>query len=774
MSLKRDMAREQDVGDDVYVGFIRSLFNDPGVVLIGAFCHSLVGLLVYFQTYDPYYLGVAALMGLAGSGRYWSLRRVDATKIVTVEQARAREQEYLGYGAVQGLIVGIFAFSCIYWDAGEFSEMAAASMVWGGAITITGRNYGSAKMVAILTLTSVGLPAVAFLLKGGMYHLIFALLLAPFMLLVVKMATLVRTALFTALTEGKRAVALAERFNRALDTMPQALLMLDAKGQIVVANEGAAVLFNAGDPDLLSGRPVKSLLTDLVDNGDLDMAQAKHVTNQVTHALTEGFDRKVIVNLKDGRHLEMTTRKGENNLGVVLLSDVSARVRSERKVMNLARFDTLTGLPNRTYFNELISDRLKQGDPERQVALAVLDLDDFKAINDSLSHQVGDLLIKSITERLSPMVSEGVTIGRSGGDEFVVYVDLVSDASVIANLLDDLSARLQQPFEIAENRIRVQLSGGAVFARAREADVSELIIKADLALSRAKAQGKNTWRLFQEEMDESFRDRQRLKAELRSAIESRTLRVVFQPVVSMPDLRVVGCEALCRWNHPTIGPVSPVVFIPLAEEMGIISEITAIVLERSCQECASWPEHLSVAVNLSAKDFRDPALVAKIEAALTQSGLAPSRLEIELTESALLDETELVVRHVNGLRDLGVRVALDDFGTGYSSLSYLHRLPLSKVKIDRSFLADILDNPRSLGLLSDVVKLSRRLGLTVTLEGVETFEQLKAISRYVKPDLLQGFLFGSALSSSGIATLSEKKWQFEKPAKPQLSASSRH
>ena len=274
-------------------------------------------------------------------------------------------------------------------------------------------------------------------------------------------------------------------------------------------------------------------------------------------------------------------------------------------------------------------------------------------------------------------------------------------------------------------------------------------------------------------MDQAFRNRQVMKADLRHAVETRGLRVVYQPIVSMETMRIASCEALCRWDHPEIGPISPSVFIPLAEEMGIVSEISTFMLEAATAECSRWPEPISVSVNLSAKDFRNSSVIDKVRKALERSGLAPHRLEIEVTETALLDDKSQTGTYIEQLKALGVRIALDDFGTGYSSLSYLHTLPLDKVKIDRSFLIDVTRNQRSLELLKGVVNLSRPLGLAVTIEGVETFDQLKVLALEVKPDLVQGFLFGSALTASGIDTMSTTTWPFASQIDASVSASGR-
>jgi diguanylate cyclase (GGDEF)-like protein len=452
---------------------------------------------------------------------------------------------------------------------------------------------------------------------------------------------------------------------------------------------------------------------------------------------------------------------------VTALADVASllalflkRQRAEADLQRFARYDSLTGLPNRAYFHELVVETMATGPRDRYCAIAVLDLDDFKSVNDTLGHPVGDGLIYAVAERLAAFASDTLKVSRFGGDEFMVYIDRVEDEAHLGTILDGLFAGLEGEVDVAGHSLRVQASGGAVLSRVRETDVDAMIVKADLALYKAKELGKNDWRLFETAMDAAFRNRQLMKADLRTAIETRALRVVFQPIVSLDSMRIASCEALCRWDHRDLGPISPAIFIPLAEEMGIVSEISSIVLEAACTQCLRWPDPISVSVNLSAKDFRSHEVVDKVRGVLEASGLAPNRLEIEVTETALLDDKSMTRAYIEELKAIGVRIALDDFGTGYSSLSYLHKLPLDKIKIDRSFLMDVTQNKRSLELLKGVVNLSRPLGLQVTVEGVETFDQLKILALDVKPDLVQGFLFGSALSASGIETMSNTVWPF--------------
>ena len=748
------------IPEDVYVGFVRSLFLDPGILLIGACCHGLIGLLVYLKSGHSIYLGLSALMLCAGICRYVAMRGVEASSITDLRTAIARERFYILAGTVQGTAVGLFALVAIYFLPDEFSEVAAIGVVMGGAITIAGRNYGSRTMVAILSLTVIGPIAIGLMLKGEFYTFTLGLFIIPFMIITMKMADLVRVTLFTAISQEKKATKLAQRFDRALNTMTHGLVMLGPDSRVIVANAEAAELIGLGKTDRLIGRSLKALLLRGAAGGLISRRDCSFIEAQLTLALREGCGRKLLVTLTNGRCLEFSAREGSDELSVITFEDVTSRVQAEEKIRTMARYDNLTGLPNRAYFHEIVAECMVTGDRERLCALAIFDLDDFKSINDTLGHPVGDGLIYAIAEKLAFFADDDVKISRFGGDEFVIYFDRIEDENHLGMLLDGIFEGLQEEVDVAGHALRAQFSAGAVFLPVSYGDAEGMIVKADLALYEAKETGKNSWRLFEATMDAAFRQKQMLKADLRNAVQAETLRVVFQPIIDIKNMSVVTCEALCRWDHPELGAVSPGVFIPLAEEMGIISDISIQVLKTACEECAKWPEPIGVSVNLSARDFRTAGIVDHVRDALVNSGLPPHRLEVEVTETAILDDKLSTRIYLEQIRGLGVQIALDDFGTGYSSLSYLHTLPLDKVKIDRSFLQDITSDDRSLELLCGIVSLSRKLGLTITIEGVETFEQLKLLSSRVKPDLLQGFLFGAALSASGIEAISKTNLPF--------------
>jgi diguanylate cyclase (GGDEF)-like protein len=738
---------------------VETLFRDGLTLSIGFASQTLLVVLCYIKTGQPAYLAVACALLVVAVLRLRNMRKNrNAPQARTWSEARRRENEYILYGSMHGMVLGLFCFVGIYLAPDPFAEIASVSVTLASATAISGRNYGSPRMVMIFIISMTWPISVGFMLRGDPYHLTLGLLSVPFFFAIKRFADLVRDVLFTALSEEKKANRIAQRFNRALNTMSHGLVMLGPDGRVVVANAEAARLMALKSTDALLGRSIHALLMRGVAGGMLAARDCRFVESRLTRALSEGRSRKVLVSLSNGQHYEFSAREGSQELGVITFEDVTGRIETEEKIRIMARFDSLTALPNRAYFQEIVAESLASGDRNRLCGIAVLDLDDFKSVNDTLGHPIGDGLIYAVAEKLGAFAGETIKVSRFGGDEFMVFFDHVEDESHLATLLDGIFAGLQGDVDVAGHALRVQLSGGAVISRVKDTDVDAMIVKADLALYKAKELGKNDWRLFEAAMDAAFRTRQLLKADLRVAIESRLLRVVYQPIVELGTMRIAHCEALCRWDHHDMGSISPGIFIPLAEEMGLISDITAQVLETACADCARWPAGMGVSVNLSARDFRNRAIIDRLRETLVKTGLDAARLEIEVTETALVDDRATTRRFMEEIRQLGVRVALDDFGTGYSSLSYLHSLPLDKVKIDRSFLMDVTRSARSLELLKGIVNLSRPMGLEITVEGVETFEQFKILSDSVKPDYLQGFLFGSALSSSGIGTMAHTVW----------------
>lgn len=390
--------------------------------------------------------------------------------------------------------------------------------------------------------------------------------------------------------------------------------------------------------------------------------------------------------------------------------------------------------------------------PDELVALAVIDLNHFKHVNDTYGHQAGDELLRQFAQRLDSLDEQRFVASRFGGDEFVLFIQGMKDRSQIKTVMDEVVTYLSGVYEFSAQQIHLDISAGVAVDVMKNLDLRGLHVNADLALYEAKSSESDRWAAFVEAMDTKYRSRQKLKNDLREAIKEGSLTVVYQPIVSLNSLRIVAVEALSRWYHPQLGAIGPADYIPLAEEMGIITELTRFMLRRACQDCAGWGHKIGVSVNLSAIDLKNTEIADIVVDALNNAQLPPYLLEVEVTESAIISDRLKTCDMLQKLKNSGINIALDDFGTGYSSLSYLNTLPLTKVKIDRSFVRDIVTDRRAFMLLRGVTQLSHELGFGVTIEGVESEEQLKLIRSTGGADLVQGFLLGTPLSAQEINT----------------------
>ena len=431
--------------------------------------------------------------------------------------------------------------------------------------------------------------------------------------------------------------------------------------------------------------------------------------------------------------------------------DVTQARETRRRIEHMARHDSLTNVGNRILLNEDLAraiDRLERY--KEPFAILLLDLDRFKQVNDTHGHGAGDELLREVAKLLQSVCGETDTLARLGGDEFVVIHPAMDDPHTVAALAERLVDALAKPFSLASGTARIGTSIGIACAPTDGQDADSLMRHADLALYRAKTDGRNRFHFFDTSLDAAARRRNLIEQELRCAVSTNSLELHFQPLVDSSKGRVVCVEALLRWNHPTLGPISPAEFIPIAEDIGLIEEIGAWVIRQGCLTATAWPEPVRIAVNLSPRQFASPTLYAGIAAAMLESGLPPSRLVVEVTESLLLKNHELVESTLAALGALGVRIALDDFGTGYSSLSYLRQHRFDKLKIDQSFISDIETNADSRAIVDAVIRLGRDLGMAIAAEGVETegqFDILKSLGC----DEIQGFLIARPMPAEDLA-----------------------
>ncbi|MGQ0659633.1 EAL domain-containing protein [Sphingosinicella sp.] len=422
----------------------------------------------------------------------------------------------------------------------------------------------------------------------------------------------------------------------------------------------------------------------------------------------------------------------------------------EKRITQLAFNDSLTGLPNRAFFRQNLELELRQASRrgDRALALLCVDLDNFKAVNDTLGHPVGDELLRAVAARLGANVSDAL-VARLGGGEFTIVLarrDAHEEAGAIAARL---IAALAEPFDIAGHQLTVGASVGIALSPGDGTDADALLKHADLALYQAKGEGGGVSRFFEAEMNARALARHTLESDLRRAIANGEFELYFQPLFDLETNRIGSFEALIRWNHPERGLVSPDEFIPLAEETGLIVPIGTWVIQAACRQAMQWPEDVRVAVNVSSVQFRKPGLANVLMQALAASGLDPKRLEVEITESVFLESTDALTGVLHSLRAMGVRIALDDFGTGYSSLSYLQSFPFDKIKIDRSFIEQLLSRAGSTAIVRAITDLARALGMETTAEGVENEDQL-ALLREQGCSSVQGYLFSRPVNAAGV------------------------
>jgi len=524
----------------------------------------------------------------------------------------------------------------------------------------------------------------------------------------------------------------------------------DVRGLIEVVQPIDAIL--AGSQNLSHNLVAGGTIGGLVLLGLL-LANALRLTHPLRD-LTRAI-RAMARGMRDARipHTDRTDELGTVARALLnLKQQTEERARAEALVTHMARHDALTLLPNRVLFRENLKLELQRVRREHPLAVLCLDLDNFKSVNDTLGHPIGDALLKAVADRLARCLSESDTVARLGGDEFAIVQAAGAQPVAATMLAQSLIDALAAPYEVDGHTVVVGTSIGIALAPNDGGDPDEVLKNADMALYRAKAEGRGTYRFFEAAMDAEMQARRLLELDLRAALAREEFELHYQPLVDLTAARLSGFEALLRWNHPERGLVPPAAFIPLAEEIGAITAIGAWVLKQACAEAARWPNDLTVAVNLSPVQFKNRALMLDVVAALGASGLAASRVELEITEAVMLQDTEATLATLSQLKALGVRISMDDFGTGYSSLSYLRKFPFDKIKIDQSFIRDLATRPESMAIVRAVAGLGSTLGIATTAEGVETLEQLKAVKQEGCTQV-QGFLLGRPKPASAIPAL---------------------
>jgi diguanylate cyclase (GGDEF)-like protein/PAS domain S-box-containing protein len=537
---------------------------------------------------------------------------------------------------------------------------------------------------------------------------------------------------------SKRRLSLEkQRLDTAVNNMTQGLLLFDADQHLVICNKRYLEMYGLSADVVKPGCSFRDVIAHRKDTdsfvGDID-GYIDGVLADVTRR------NAMIISTQDGRSIQIVNEPVADGGWLATHEDITERRRAEQRITHLAHYDALTDLPNRALFHERLKRELSEATPDRQVAVLYIDIDEFKSVNDSLGHMIGDALLKSVAVSLAGCVRKSDFVARLGGDEFAILQTGITETDDVMMLVGRIFEAIRSPYQCLGHQVTTDASIGIAMAPRDGSDIDRILKNADLAMYAAKASGRRTYRFFETDMEAEVRARRSLEIDLRRALIDGGFEVHYQPCVSLQTDAITGCEALVRWRHPQRGMISPAEFIPLAEDTGLINQLGEWVLNTACKEAASWPGNIRLAVNVSPIQFKSGTLALKVMAALAESGLAASRLELEITEAVLIRDDEAALAVLHDLRAIGVRIALDDFGTGYSSLSYLQRFPFDKIKIDRCFITDIAKPEGSSCIVQAVVNIAADRHMTTTAEGVETAEQ-RDLLRQLGCSEMQGYLF---------------------------------
>jgi diguanylate cyclase (GGDEF)-like protein len=541
----------------------------------------------------------------------------------------------------------------------------------------------------------------------------------------------------------------SQHLDTAINNMTQGLLLFDSSGRLVICNRQYIDMFGLSTEVVKPGCHLRDLIRHRQELGsfvgDVDAYCARFLDP------SGSLVQDAVTSTPDGRTIRLIYKRSPDGGWATTLEDVTEGRRDQARIEHLAHYDALTNLPNRSLFQRHAEGLLLETEG-REFAILYIDIDEFKRINDTLGHLIGDEFLKGVAERLRQSVGPEDFIARLGGDEFAILQHGIESGEDVHALVARIYQALRTPFDCHGHQLASDASIGIAIAPRDGSDLFDLLKNADLAMYAAKAAGRRTYRFFDPAMEQQANHRRELEADLRAALAQGAFELHYQPQVDLRSDRVTGCEALLRWRHPVRGMVSPADFVPVAEETGLIEEIGQWVLRTACAEAAAWPADVRIAVNVSPIQFRSETLSLKVASVLSETGLDPRRLELEITEAVLIADDDAALATLNQLRALGVHIALDDFGTGYSSLQYLQRFPFDKIKIDRSFVKEVTRNSSSASIIRAVVSIAADRNMLTTAEGVETLQQRETVQN-LGCTQMQGFLFSAARPAQEIRAL---------------------
>ena len=684
------------------------------------------------------------------------LKYISRKKMVDATNVRFWELAYSVPAALYSVLLGTLALVAINTSQDATLHLMLTTLTAGYAASITGRNAGRPKVALAQLYLAAGPMCLGLVMHPTLFYQAIGCALFVFMFGMTDITISVRNTIVGALETKRKNVELAASykdqrnlFDAALNNMSHGLSMFDASGALLVWNRKLTNILGCADTTFEPGMPLERFLQRLASTQDAAEARAPLVET-IRHCLGSGNVPQRFVKLSDARVVAVSCQTMQNGNVVIVFEDVTEQAKAHERIEQLAWTDELTGLMNRASFKEVFRKALEVLPGDGELALHLIDLDHFKSVNDTLGHPIGDLLLVAVSERIMANSGAGSHIARLGGDEFVIIQRLHHDGPGAEDLAHRIIEAIGKTFEISGNRINIGASIGVALAPRHGSQSDILLKRADMALYESKARGRNTAMVFEDSMDQHAQERRLLELDIRTALAEGQFSLVFQPIVDIARNEIASFETLIRWRHPTRGNVSPAEFIPVAEETGLIVELGRWVFEEAIRLSSAWPGSCAVAVNFSAAQFVDAHFPDFLADVLAEYGMPADRVELEITETALLDSSEATLDMLGKFRAMGIRISLDDFGTGYSSLSQLRTFPFNKIKIDGSFVRDLGRNASSIAVIRAVTSIGGILGMTVVGECVESEEQLEALVA-AGCDQIQGYLLGKPTAPDAVA-----------------------
>nr|WP_250808624.1 GGDEF domain-containing phosphodiesterase [Neorhizobium tomejilense] len=779
-SMMRARAGEAEFGNELAMyyrkPFLETLFSGRWALFHGFIGQVGACTIAYWATSDLfylYYILLAAAVLLARQVQFTLYDRRSEHLLSDDSTEAEINRWYLWYitaSSTTSSVVGCLTAYSVAVHPGTWATAIPLALTLGTMVAAVGRNYGNSMNVTMIVVCSFAPCIAAFLyhaFSSGNYVIGIggACLLVPFMMATRDMARAVMLQLNGALTSKQEADILREQFYNAVSNMPNGLLMVEHDGRIKFANSPAKRMFGIPEDHKFGGEPLESIFKFGLQLGDEESVQF----GSRLHNLFRGMSHSEVLKFSEDFQVEFTIKQETSdriNLRfhrqdgfVIVCEDVTKRIHTEQRVRYSANIDGLSDIPNRSHMRELVEEARTSRMKGRNLymALCVFDVDKFKTINDTLGHAVGDEVIRAVARSMKELKEKtpNLIISRLGGDEFVMILPNVTESFDPDRFFDHAFGVICRTYDMGNKSVEVRCSGGVIVVPKIGFNLDDAMNKADLALYKVKQEKKDRkdstqrWTLFDTNLEQVYRNKQQMRSELQMAVRRGQMVVEYQPMYTPDGSRIDTCEALCRWQHPELGTLGPDHFIGIAESMNLIADITRHMITTACMDCASWDDDTCVSVNLSVLDLAHFEIVEVISDALRTSKLPASRLQVEITESILIKESDKACQILNALKSLGVRTAMDDFGTGYANLSAINELPLDKMKIDRSFVRKIATEDKSRTLFAAMVQLGKNMGLDIVVEGVENADQLEQVKK-AEIDLIQGYLFGKPMSSKEI------------------------